>query len=153
MALKSSKKHKKIERLINSLTHNEDIKQDLWVEYLAGADMKTILFKAHQHGIKYKNWLQSNSSFICDLLYNPPEEDFIQNFNDQERELMCLFALGYNVGEVCVHLGTTRVQVEHLLSSIRGKNTWSKVWLQLKRLEEEKPRIKESTTAAIKSEC
>ena len=125
MALKRSNNKKRVEKLINSLTHDEDIRQDLWVDYLTGTDMYTLVFKAFQHKIKY-NSQSENCPFIRDLLYNPPKEEFIEKFTENERELMCLFALGYNIGEVCVHLGITLVGVEHLLSSIRSKEAWDR---------------------------
>jgi DNA-binding NarL/FixJ family response regulator len=128
MALKRSKNKKRVEKLINSLTHNEDIRQDLWVDYLTGTDMSALVFKAFQHKIKYHSQSE-NCPFIRDLLYNPPKEEFIEKFTENERELMCLFALGYNIGEVCVHLGITQVGVEHLLSSIRSKEAWDDIWL------------------------
>jgi hypothetical protein len=118
---------KQVEKLINSLTRNEDIRQDLWVDYLTGADMPSLLFKATQHKLKYDS-RNYDSAFIAQLLHNPPKEEFIEKFTDYERELMCLFALGYNIGEVCVHLGINQVRVEHLLSSIRSKKAWDNIW-------------------------
>jgi len=126
MDTKSKKNQIKIERLINSLTSSEDIKQDLWLDYLSGVNIVSLVFKAHQHRLKYDSQLDNN--FIRSLLYSPPKEEFIEKFTDCERELMCLFTLGYNRGEVCVHLGISLVGVEQLLSSIQSKKAWSKLW-------------------------
>jgi len=122
------KNQKKVEQLINSLAHNEDIKQDLWLDYLTGTDLSLLVFKAYQHKLKYYSQTVDNV-LLNDLLYNPPKEEFIEKFTDCEKELMCLFALGYNIGEVCVHLGISLVGVKQLLSTIQSKKTWSEKWL------------------------
>ena len=121
-------KNLKVEQLINSLAHDEDIKQDLWLDYLTGIDLNLLVFKAYQHKLKYHSQSVDNS-FLNDLLHNPPAKEFIEKFTDYEKELMCLFALGYNIGEVCVHLGISLVGVKQLLSTIRSKKAWDNIWL------------------------
>jgi len=122
------KKQQKVERLINSLAQSEDIKQDLWVDYLTGTDLSSLVFKAYQHKLTYHSQSEHNESLHA-LLYNPPPTEFIEKFTECEREVMYLFTLGYNIGEVCVHLGISLVGVQQLLSSIRSKKVWDKLWL------------------------
>ena len=117
-----------MEQLINNLAHCEDIKQDLWLDYLTGTDLNLLVFKAYQHKLKYHAQAIDNHS-LNSLLHNPPKEEFLEKFTDSEKELMCLFTLGYNIGEVCVHLGINQVGVKQLLSTIRSKEAWCKLWL------------------------
>lgn len=123
MGLKNKNKNKnqrRAEKLINSLVQNEDIKQDLWIDYLTGTDLSLLVFKVYQHKLKYSTQT-TNHDFLSSLLLNPPREEFLEKFTDCEKETMCLFALGYNIGEVCVHLGISLVGVKQLLSTIQSK--------------------------------
>ena len=117
-----------MEQLINSLVQCEDIRQDLWLDYLTGIDLSLLVFKAYQHKLKYNIQTMRNYS-LDSLLHNPPKEEFLENFTNSEKELMYLFALGYNIGEVCVHLGINQVGIKQLLSTIRSKEAWDKIWL------------------------
>jgi hypothetical protein len=110
-------------RLINSLTGDEDLRQDLWVEYLSGACFSTILdrvISSHYHPTPSISQLQS----VQHLMRNPPSHAFLNSFNDIEKTIMCLLAIGYNVGDVSVLLGISEVSIESIIVDISLNEVW-----------------------------
>lgn len=115
--------------LINCLTNDEDLRQDLWVYYLSGnpveslsdhleklvADRLTILNQEHIKAMMWK------------LLRDPVSERFLlflNNFSDFEKSLMCLLALGCTVQEIATYKGISEMRIKQALHVIRYNNNW-----------------------------
>lgn len=127
----------KISKLINTLSNSEDVRQDLWLDYLSGVEPSTLFYRAHQHRLRYR--VQSENQLLdSQILSTPPSDKFMKLYTDTERELMYLITSGYNVGEICVHLGINQVGLERLLSSIKSKRMQEETWLSKDHLQTKK---------------
>ena len=118
---------KKTQKLIKSLTNNEDYQQELWVAHLSGQHhLPTILqnihtkqeqierFQAQLHKLDYEN----NESLLGDIL---------DNFKGMERSVLYYIILGYNVKEISVIYGTCLIKIEQAISVIRQHESWEKL--------------------------
>jgi len=108
-------KKSSVEEIINSLTTDEDLRQDLWVSYLEGTHPTRLSSKILQILITCDT--QGRFPIVC-----PP--DFLLNkMNNLESHVLYLLCLGYNIGKISVALSISRVAVLETMSSIRKKNT------------------------------
>jgi len=123
--MKKDLKQKKVLWLINSLTVDEDLRQDLWVDYLSGATFKALFKKVID--IQCNNTIPNNTQLqsIQNIISNPPPEKFLNYFNDIEKSIMCLLAIGYNIGDVCVLLGISKVNIDRIIVDISLNEAWS----------------------------
>ena len=110
----------KISQLINSLTVNEDIRQDLWIAYLSGTPANKLSSKILQILISYDIEERSVKTFTL----SSAQESFFNAFSDLESRVMYLLSLGYNVGEISVALGRSRVAILQAVSSMRKNIAW-----------------------------
>jgi hypothetical protein len=115
---------KKVANLINSLTIDEDIRQDLWVEYLSGTPSSKLYSKILKILIKYD--ILSREKQISNIIHHSIPENFLNTFSDIESKTLYLLCLGYNIGDISDTLGQDRVSILDAVSSIRQKSTWSK---------------------------
>lgn len=121
---------KLISSLINSLTDNEDQRQDLWVHYLSGNPPSSF--------VAYLN--KSNKAYAADreiahLLWhvfnNPPSEKFqrlLSNFSDIEQSVICLLALGLSVTEVSGYKGISEIRIKQVISIVRENDCWEELY-------------------------
>jgi hypothetical protein len=114
-------------KLINSLTNDEDLRQDLWVAHLSGLGHSELSLKVKQYNLI--NIEEScHKQDIAFLLRNPLPDDFLSNFTDFERRILYLLAIGYNKGEVGVLLGIGQVRVEQSMWIISKNAAWDNLW-------------------------
>jgi len=113
--------------LINSLTKDEDLRQDLWIEHLSGANLSKLFNKVKNSHIYRTPSIQQLQN-IQHLLYSPPSDTFLNNFNDIEKSIMCLLAIGYNIGDICVLVGISEVSIERIIVDISLNNAWKIEW-------------------------
>lgn len=114
----------KTSKLINSLTLNEDLRQDLWVAYLSGTPANQLPQKAIESLITSDIQSQDFAAYELSLLELPQE--LLNSLTDEEKLVMFLLYLGYNIGEVSVLLGESRVVVLELISSVKQNEAWEK---------------------------
>ena len=119
-----------VSQLINCLTNDEDLRQDLWVHYLSGHSPST--FAAHLDKL---NKEFSSDSHLQNLLWevfkNPPSDKFRQlldNFSDIEQSIVCLLALGLTVSELSGYKGISEIRIRHVISVVKEKDCWEELY-------------------------
>ena len=112
-------------KLIKNLTINEDLRQDLWVAYLSGTPLKQLPQKALESIITSD--FQSKDHAAYELFSMDIPQEMLNSLADEEKHIVFLLYLGYNIGEVSVLLGKSVVVVLELISSLKQKDTWEKL--------------------------
>lgn len=112
----------KVSQLINSLTLNEDLRQDLWVAYLSGTPISQLHTKAFQKIIQ--NDILSKDIAAYELANSDISSKLLGILSSAEKHVVFLLYLGYNIGEISVTLGKSRVTIIELVSSIKQKIAW-----------------------------
>ena len=120
-----------VNSLINCLTNDEDIRQDLWVCYLSGTPVE--LFESHLERIKveYCDDIELQKS-IWFLIKNPPSEALStvlqENFTDYERTIICCLMLGLTTSKISNIKGISEVRIRQTLATIRYNAIWEVIY-------------------------
>ena len=115
---------------IETLTADNDIRQQLWLEYLEGtplselSDTKNKMIQEDEQYQKLKEVKQS-------LLENPPSDFFykiLSSFTPFEQEVMCMLVLGYEIKEISQYNSISEVRLHQMMGNIRNSNIWKKMY-------------------------
>ena len=115
---------------INSLTEDNDLRQELWVTYLEGAslsDLSDQKIKIEQEEQKYQQ-MKSAFQYILD---NPPSDFFheiLSNFTSVEQEVLCMLALGCEINEISQYNSISEVRLRQMVVNIRNSNIWEEIY-------------------------
>ena len=71
--------------------------------------------------------IRIRESKLSNTIPNSIPTNFFSVFNDVECHTLYLLYLGYNIGEISVTLGISRVAVTKVMSSISNKNVWGNI--------------------------
>lgn len=114
-----------INSLINSITNNEDLRQELWLHYLDGHDVESFADHFLKLQIEYSDDLSVRQN-VWHLIQNPSNEldEILNHFSDFEKSIMFLITVGYSVEEVSELKGISEVRIRQTLSSIRYNSVW-----------------------------
>ena len=117
---------KKIQEKINTLTDNEDYRQELWAAYLS--DNKHLSLQLEL--IKLRNQeIEEFRHNIHYLIENPPQKEFrqlLESFDGIERTILYLLVLGYNIDDISEYKGICVVRIKQVISRIRISKRWNK---------------------------
>jgi hypothetical protein len=112
----------KATQIINLITKDEDLRQDLWVAYLSGIPLHKLPTTILQQYII--NDINSQDAKIYQLAkLDIPIKSF-NILNNHEKYTLLLLYLGYNIGEISVTLGKSRVAILELIASIKQNKMW-----------------------------
>jgi hypothetical protein len=120
--------------LINCLTNNEDLRQDLWVHYLSGNPTDSLVTHLQKISDDYSEDLKVKHA-IWQLISSPLSEkfpDFLSSFTEFEQSIICLLMLGLSIQQISKHEGISEVRIRQTVSSIR----YNVVWRQFYGIEE-----------------
>jgi hypothetical protein len=124
------KNQEQVSSLINCLTNDEDLRQELWVHYLSGNPVDT--FASHIKKIKSDfNDDESIKQAIWNTISNPPSDKFLDTLNkftDFEKSIIVLLALGVSVSAISQHKGISEVRIKQTISSIRYNAVWEETY-------------------------
>ncbi len=112
--------------LINCLTNNEDLRQDLWVYYLSGNPVEALpsylqkisVDYSEDIQIKYNLWHMMNS----DMSERFPE--FLNYFSDFEQSMICRLMLGLSISQISEYEGISEVRIRQTVSNLRYNIAW-----------------------------
>lgn len=117
-----------VNNLINHLTNDDDIRQDLWVCYLDGKpldELDACLVKAEA---EYQEDIQLQYA-IWSLIYNPLSNQLISliehKFTEYERSIICYLMLGLDAKKISELKGISEVRIRQSIATIRYNNLWS----------------------------
>jgi len=117
-----------VHSLINCLTNDEDLRQDLWVCYLSGTPIQSFESRLERLKVEYSDDVELQKS-IWQLIKNPPSETLSvvleKNFTDYERNILCCLMLGLEVDKISYLKGISQVRIRQSIATIRYNECWS----------------------------
>lgn len=118
-----------IKELIENLTPDEDLRQELWLHFLSGA--ATSSFENHLETIRIHNRIINElqqKTHIFVRLSDDKIATLLENFPDIEKSIIYLLSLGLDPLEISKYKGISLVMINQAILSIN----LSKVWNELK---------------------
>jgi hypothetical protein len=116
-----------VNSLINCLTNDEDIRQDLWVCYLSGTPVESFESRLERIKVEYSDDLELRKS-LWQLINNPPSETLSvvlqENFTDYERSIICCLMLGLTASKISYIKGISEVRIRQSIATIRYNDCW-----------------------------
>lgn len=116
-----------VNNLINCLTNDEDLRQDLWVCYLSGTSVESFESRLERIRVEYSDDIELRKS-IWQLIKNPPSEELStvlqENFTDYERSIICCLMLGLEIDKISYIKGISEVRIRQSIATIRYNDCW-----------------------------
>jgi hypothetical protein len=113
--------------LINKLTNDEDMRQDLWVSYLSGTPIESFESRLECIKVEYSDDTELQKS-IWSLIQNPPSEELSYildlNFTDFERNIIFCLIIGLSANEISNLKGISEVRIRQSIATIRYNAIW-----------------------------
>lgn len=113
---------KKMSTLIDSLTQNEDMRQELWVAYLMGFphDLLPELLSS----IESFEYIESTfHQQIQSLINSPIPTNYLSNLSSVECIVLCLLMLGCDLSIISRYNGYSEVKVAEIMVALQeGEN-------------------------------
>jgi hypothetical protein len=119
----------KVQSLINSLTDDEDLRQELWLHFLSGAADHSLVNQLevlHIHD-KITNDFQSRLEVFTLFPLSDIAEAALQLLDVAERQVVFLLVLGLSVMEIAEYKGTSPIRVHQTVASIRASQAWQTI--------------------------
>lgn len=118
--------------LINNLTQDEDMRQELWLHYLSGHSVDS--FTAHLKKIKEEySEDEKLKQAVWSLIQNPLPDNLssiLESFSEYEKSIICFLMLGLDVAQISAMKGISEVRIRQTISSIGYNECWSKYGTQ-----------------------
>lgn len=123
--------HKTASELINSLSADDDTRQNLWVEYLDGVPLDSLENRLSE--IKADNLVDVElQRAIWNLINNPPTEKLAilleRHFSEYERSIICCLMLGLSSSDIAEIKGISRVRIKQTIAAIRYNGCWEEFY-------------------------
>lgn len=121
------KLNKAVQCEIESLTSNEDFRQDLWVAYLSGQQhLPTILQKIQEEHIKIEEFqIRLHRCVVEELSITISQ--LLENFSGMEKSILYLLIMGYDVNDIGDQYGTSPVRIQQAIRTIQKHSIWNKL--------------------------
>ena len=121
------KLNKEVKAQIESLTNNEDFRQDLWVAHLSGQhQLPTILQSIQEQHHKTEEFqLRLHKCAAEKLSINVSQ--LLDNFGSVERSILYMLLLGYKIADIGDHYGTSPVRIQQSVNIIQKHSIWNKL--------------------------
>jgi len=116
-----------IQRKIETLSQDEDERQDLWVAYLEDP-----YFDLSSRFIEIKNRNDANDIILSNLinyLQSPPTSEMLElldNFTDLERSVMILLVIGFTKEQVSKYKMIEMLRLQQMINNISTHPIWEK---------------------------
>jgi hypothetical protein len=116
-----------IQRKIETLSQDEDERQDLWVAYLEDP-----YFDLSSRFIEIKNRNDANDIVLTNLinyLQSPPTSEMLElldNFTDLERSVMILLVIGFTKEQVSKYKMIEMLRLQQMVNNISTHPIWEK---------------------------
>lgn len=121
------KLNNKVKAQIESLTDNEDFRQDLWVAHLSGQhQLPSILKNIQKQHDKIEEFQHRLHKYAIDEL-SVNITQLLENFDSMERSILYMLILGYKVDTISDQYGTSRVRVQQSIDIIQKHSIWNKL--------------------------
>lgn len=121
------KLNKKVQGQIESLTNNEDFRQDLWVAHLSGQQqLPTILQSIKIQHDKTEEFQHRLHKYTADE-FTGSISQLLDNFNSIERSIIYMLILGYKIHEIGDCYGTSIVHIQQSINVIQKHSVWGRL--------------------------
>lgn len=116
-----------IQRKIETLSQDEDERQDLWVAYLEDP-----YFDLSSRFIEIKSRNDANDIVLTNLinyLQSPPTSEMLElldNFTDLERSVMILLVIGFTKEQVSKYKMIEMLRLQQMVNNISTHPIWEK---------------------------
>ena len=121
------KLNKIVQGQIESLTDNEDFRQDLWVAHLSGQHPLPSVFQAIQKQHQKMEDFQRRLNIYTTSEQSVNITQVLDNFSGIERQILYMIVLGYKTCEIADFHGTSLVRVHQAIGAIQKHNIWNKL--------------------------
>lgn len=109
---------KEVEQLINQLTQDEDMRQDLWVAYLSGVPSCQLIQSLSQFQVNLR--IESDKQALYEIIYHPIDESILTYMSPIERLIACLTALNCDLGIISTYTGIKKAHIRGILVALRS---------------------------------
>jgi len=116
-----------INRIINSLTSDEDRRQDLWVFYLE--NNTPYAFDEFLKRIRLGEKRYARDKKIAQDIFasSPKFDNFLTNFTELEKEIMFLMALETSTLDIARYKGISEERILQAIDVIKSKPAWEEI--------------------------
>jgi hypothetical protein len=117
--------------IINCLTNDEDLRQDLWVYYLSGSPVENLNSRLESIKKEYSDHLELQKT-IWQLINQPLPLDLSNkiksNFTEYERSIIICLMLGLEVEKISNIKGISQVRIRQSIATIRYNSVWEEIY-------------------------
>lgn len=110
--------------LINSLTVNEDERQDLWVAYLSGTPTNYLSCELERIRLDDIEELKPSINQLLTQSIPPHLLTTLNQFSDFEKRVIYHLLLGLSVDSIARYNKLSSIRVEQTISTIRKSSLW-----------------------------
>lgn len=119
-----------VSNLINCLTKDEDLRQDLWVHYLSGhspSSFASYLDKMNKEfavdtELQKRLW-HAFSSPVSDRFH-----ELLGRFSDVERSVLCMLSLGLTINQVSKYKRISEIRIRQVISIVKENDCWEELY-------------------------
>jgi hypothetical protein len=123
-----------VSTLINRLTKDEDLRQDLWVHYLSGHSPSTLasyLDKinaelAADEAIREHIWCALNEHNLDRFSY------LLSQLSETEQSVACLLALGLTISQLSGYKGISEIRIRQVIAVMEDNDCWEELYAEEK---------------------
>lgn len=116
--------------LINCLTNDEDFRQELWVYHLDGNPIESLPDYLNKLKLERSDDFKLKKA-IHQIIQNPLSDnvlEFLDNFTDFERSIICLSMLDLTIERIASIKGISEVRIRQTIANIRYNSIWEKYY-------------------------
>ena len=116
-------------QLIENLTEDEDIRQELWVHFLSGHGHPSFIAKLEILYLQRAVVLEYQRLIAYSLHFPLPAdlEAELKQFAPVEYSVLIMVALGFSIDQIAKYKDICPIRLRQLVLSIRGSNIWDKM--------------------------
>jgi hypothetical protein len=128
----------KTQRLIHSLTNDEDLRQELWLLVLSGCPLTELKERLVLITLQGKV-LEVVPTTIQSLMIstNKSINDILHFISPPERSIVMLAAAGLTDSQILLYKGISRIRLQQLMTTIRRSRYWDGLLKDLQNAKEE----------------
>lgn len=117
-------------KIIEGLTENEDLRQDLWLRFLSGNPVDSLSVELARPSIeddqdpivRHAMWRMLKQPLSESLLR------VIDNLSEFERSIVFMLMLGLTPEKISKYKGISEVRIRQAISAIRYNKSWTKYY-------------------------
>jgi len=125
-----------VDNLINCLTSDEDLKQELWVHFLSGNPIESFSTYFKKLKTEQSDDIRLQQAMWL-LIKEPISEEFssiLEDFSDYECSILCCLFLGMSIKQISSVKGINEVRIKQTIHTIRYNPLWGRYCLNVRNI-------------------